>query len=222
MKTRTVHGPETIFLARHGESTWNAEGRIAGQLDPPLSASGLEQASSLARVLRGVRLRAVYASPLQRARNTALVTAQDHGLEVTTHPALREIHFGELQGCLRDERDPAARDLWLAWRRAGTGTSPAGGETRLQLESRIRDCLEGILNDGIGGQILIVGHRHANGAILGTLMGWTLERWTTLRIKHRYLYEISLTGKRGIATIRLGGQREGKRYGEFRPRSRAR
>ena len=71
--------PARIYLARHGKSMWNECGRIAGQLDPPLSALGRRQARSLAAVLREAAIDAVYSSSLLRARETALPTATPIG-----------------------------------------------------------------------------------------------------------------------------------------------
>jgi broad specificity phosphatase PhoE len=109
----------TVYLARHGRSVWNEEGRVAGQLEAPISDVGRAQADNLASVLDGVRLHAVYSSPLARARETAQPTAARQALNVCVRSELRELHFGVLQGRYRDHRDPetvcrAAR-AWPTW-----------------------------------------------------------------------------------------------------------
>jgi probable phosphoglycerate mutase len=63
--------PIPFFFVRHGESTWNAERRVQGQTDVPLSETGLAQAADAARLIAAQPVGAVFASPLQRARRTA-------------------------------------------------------------------------------------------------------------------------------------------------------
>ncbi|MBA2326593.1 MAG: histidine phosphatase family protein, partial [Actinobacteria bacterium] len=71
-----------LFLVRHGESTWNADGRWQGQADPPLSALGEEQACDAAARLAAGGFSRVVASDLQRARRTAEILAEALGLPV--------------------------------------------------------------------------------------------------------------------------------------------
>ena len=71
-----------LCMVRHGETAWNAEGRVQGQLDIPLSAAGLAQAQCVAAALPGGRFSALYASDLERVRQTAQPAAEKLGLEV--------------------------------------------------------------------------------------------------------------------------------------------
>jgi probable phosphoglycerate mutase len=87
-----------ILLARHGETDWNLESRVQGHTDRPLNATGLEQARALAHLLAREPLVAVYASDLVRARDTAVIVAGVHGLDVTLDPDLREKNFGSWEG----------------------------------------------------------------------------------------------------------------------------
>src|ERR1044071_4469856 len=68
---RVMLPPDRLILVRHGESTWNAEERLQGQLDPPLSDRGSEQSRALAAIVNGVRDDRVVCSDLSRARETA-------------------------------------------------------------------------------------------------------------------------------------------------------
>jgi broad specificity phosphatase PhoE len=88
-----------ILLIRHGETDWNRIHRLqGGDSDTPLNALGIQQAESVALRLKSEKIEAVYSSPLQRALRTAQAIAAYHQLEVTTNPALKEIHVGELEG----------------------------------------------------------------------------------------------------------------------------
>jgi probable phosphoglycerate mutase len=95
-----------LLIVRHGESVANAEGRMQGQRDYPLSEVGQQQAAALARFLKnaGFGFDAAYTSPLIRARATALALTTHLGLpEAALTPELSELHAGSLQGMTRAE-----------------------------------------------------------------------------------------------------------------------
>lgn len=96
-----------LHLIRHGQSTWNAEGRLQGQtMDVPLTDLGRRQAADAAGLLGSHRLAAVWSSDQLRARRTAEIIAAPHGLRVTLTHLLREQALGELEGTLmRDLRE---------------------------------------------------------------------------------------------------------------------
>jgi broad specificity phosphatase PhoE len=99
-----------IVLVRHGQSTWNADGRWQGQADPPLSALGEAQARAAAASCPPVDV--VVASDLLRARQTAAIISGDRGFgPVRSEPRLRETHTGEWTGLTRDEIEEA----WPGW-----------------------------------------------------------------------------------------------------------
>src|SRR5215207_1622525 len=87
--------PDRLILVRHGESTWNAEERLQGQLDPPLSERGREQSLALAGVVDGMPEERIVCSDLGRARETAeLIGLRPARLD----PRWREIDVGEWGG----------------------------------------------------------------------------------------------------------------------------
>jgi probable phosphoglycerate mutase len=94
-----------LFCFRHGQTTWNAEGRIQGHLDVPLNDLGREQAKQLTPILSHLNVQAFLSSDLSRAHETALIPAQELKLEVATDERLREIHLGKLQGLTGAEMD---------------------------------------------------------------------------------------------------------------------
>ncbi len=116
----------TLFIARHGESVWNAEHRIQGQRDVPLSDRGVCQAQALAQRLEAERVDLVFTSDLQRAHNTAqAVAALQPSLRepIRVRAALRERHYGSWEGLTAAE----AREQWE--RRAAlsaAGAAPGG------------------------------------------------------------------------------------------------
>jgi len=134
-----------LFLLRHGETDWNRERRHQGRTDTPLSEIGRTQAEAAARELKEHPIKAVYASPLRRARDTAAVIAASHGLEVETDEAFQELHFGRWEGLTREEI--AARDpqLFQQWRATLHEFTYPGGDTvaafRARVVATVRDWL---------------------------------------------------------------------------------
>src|SRR6476659_10216608 len=90
----------TLILVRHGETDWNAAGRLQGHTDRPLNDYGRTQAKRLAEQLAGDGIAAIYASDLSRARETA----ESLGLPVLVDPDLREKNWGSWEGLTSDER----------------------------------------------------------------------------------------------------------------------
>ncbi|OHC67070.1 MAG: hypothetical protein A3H93_11740 [Rhodocyclales bacterium RIFCSPLOWO2_02_FULL_63_24] len=85
-------------LIRHGETDWNSEKRIQGQIDIGLNTAGESQARALRSALAEHAFAAVYSSDLMRAWRTAHIATSGLGLAVSSAPTLRERHFGVLQG----------------------------------------------------------------------------------------------------------------------------
>ncbi len=99
----------TLWLVRHGESTWNAQRRMQGWADPPLTERGRWQARQAAQRLADLPLTAIYSSTQQRATATAHEIAGVTGLEVQTDERLREQGFGEATGMVWNWEDVADR-----------------------------------------------------------------------------------------------------------------
>jgi probable phosphoglycerate mutase len=169
-----------LLVVRHGQSTWNADGRWQGQADPPLSPLGEEQAAAAARTVGACD--AVFASDLDRARRTAaivaaVVLAGGEGA-VVTDPRLRERHAGEWTGLTRGEieaRDPGALPA---------GRRPPGFEPDAVLADRglaaLLDCAREL---PAGGTALVVTH----GGLIRSV--------------------VRLLGEEGDAVPNLGGRR---------------
>jgi broad specificity phosphatase PhoE len=95
----------TLLLVRHGETDWNADGRLQGHTDRPLSDYGRRQARELAGELEDEELEAIYSSDLTRARETAEIVGERLGLPVALYPDLREKDWGTWEGLTAVERD---------------------------------------------------------------------------------------------------------------------
>jgi broad specificity phosphatase PhoE len=145
-----------ILLARHGETEWNALGRLQGHTDVPLNENGRAQARALAAELAGAGIAAIVTSDLSRARETGQIVAAVLGLgQPAIEPALRERRFGVFEGLTRDECAVRHPDAWRAWQeRAG---APEGAELQALAVARIAEALARIAA-GEGGPALVVSH----------------------------------------------------------------
>jgi broad specificity phosphatase PhoE len=133
-----------VYLVRHGESVSNAERRIQGQSDVPLSPLGLEQSQALAEAFRPLAIEVVFSSPLSRALVTAETIASAVGVPVQTDDRLKEINAGIFQGRLWDEIDAHAPEAAARWRMQDPDFVIPGGESRRMLMERGRAALEAI------------------------------------------------------------------------------
>jgi broad specificity phosphatase PhoE len=150
--------PRRLLLLRHGQSTWNADGRWQGQADPPLSPLGEQQAREAAQRLTAGQFGRVLASDLRRALRTAEILAEPLGLAVEVDPDLREIDVGDWQGLTRaeiNERAPGALADWSE----GRSESTPGGESRTDLTDRARAAvLRAAAAAAPGDRVLLVSH----------------------------------------------------------------
>ncbi|NMI01475.1 histidine phosphatase family protein [Pseudonocardia acidicola] len=195
-----------LVLLRHGQTGANVR-RELDTVPPgsPLTELGLAQAASIAEVLAGWPVRAVYASQATRAQQTAAPVAAAHGLEVVVVDGVHEIFVGELEG----RSDRAARtafdEVYEAWWGGDLHRRLPGGESAHDLRARFLPAVERIAKQHDGadpGVVVLVSHgaaiRLAAAALLGDTAetmyvpntgrvvlgqdpgaptGWTLELW---------------------------------------------
>jgi probable phosphoglycerate mutase len=147
-----------LLVIRHGQSTWNADGRWQGQADPPLSALGEEQARDAAGRLRAGQFSRVVASDLRRARRTAEILAEALGVAVELDPDLREIDVGDWEGLTRAQINEQAPGALADWSEGRSESTP-GGELRTHLTDRARSVLLRVAGEmAAGDRVLIVSH----------------------------------------------------------------
>jgi probable phosphoglycerate mutase len=147
-----------IVAIRHGETAWNVEMRIQGQLDVGLNAHGRWQAQRLARALADDRLDAIYASDLYRAWDTARTVADTVGLAVTIDEALRERGFGHFEGLTYAEIEQRFPDASRRWRQRDADFAPPGGESLAAFQARSVAALTAIAQRHRGAHVAVVTH----------------------------------------------------------------
>jgi probable phosphoglycerate mutase len=149
----------TLLLVRHGETDWNADGKLQGQTDRPLSEYGRRQARQLADELADEDFAAIYASDLSRARETAEIVGERLGLPVALDPDLREKDWGTWEGLTPVERD----------RVEFVGESTEAHQERMLLA--LRRISE---RHPDGGRVLVVTHGGSMRRVQTAALGWAL------------------------------------------------
>lgn len=148
-----------LCLVRHGETAWNIERRIQGQIDIPLNAHGEVQAQATAGALAPVRFDAMYSSDLSRAHATANAVAERQGQTLFSEPALRERNYGAFQGLTYAEAEVRFPDDYPRFiARDPAYAFPDGGESLIVFSQRVRAELERIADRHTDGCVLIVTH----------------------------------------------------------------
>ena len=161
-------------MIRHGETAWNAEGRVQGQTDVPLSATGEAQARALVAALAGERFAALYASDLTRVRQTAAPAASALGLEVRLDASLRERHYGKFETLTYAEARERHPQDFARFKAKEPDYDFGSGESLLAFNARAIACVADIARRHAGeavlvfthGGVLEMVHRHARGTRL--------------------------------------------------------
>lgn len=178
----TMREPTLVFALRHGETAWNAEQRIQGQLDPPLNERGHRQARALAAALAGEGIDVIYSSDLARALQTAQALQLTTGAPLFTDAALRERGFGRFEGLTYAEIEQRWPDELARWRRRDAGFAPGGGEALAAFHARCVGAASALAERHPGQTIALVAHggvldglyRAATGADLAAPRTWQL------------------------------------------------
>jgi probable phosphoglycerate mutase len=163
-----------LYLARHGETSWNREGRWQGHTDIALNETGLGQARALGELLRGRDIARIHASDLQRARQTAEAAASILGVaEVVIDAALRERSFGLFEGLTRAECAERHPELWTSYR-ADPRCVPPGAESQEALATRMHVAVARAVarcHDADETPVLVVSHGGSIRALLARATG---------------------------------------------------
>ena len=160
-----------LCLVRHGETAWNAEGRVQGQLDIPLSEVGLGQALAVAAVLGDECFSALYSSDLIRVRQTAQPTADRLGLDLSLDPNLRERHYGVFQNMTYAEAKERLPEDYARFRAKDSDFAFTNGESLTRFNDRALACVDRLVEKHAGENVLVFTHggvlemvyRHATG-----------------------------------------------------------
>ncbi len=169
-------GATRICMVRHGETAWNAEGRVQGQLDIPLNDVGRAQARATAEALAGHDFTSIYCSDLMRVRQTAEPAAKRLALPVAYLPTLRERHYGMFETLTYIEVREKFPEQYARFRDKDPDFDFEGGETLRGFNERSLKAVNDLIERHAGEQILVFTHggvlemvyRHARAAGLSS------------------------------------------------------
>ena len=148
-----------IYLVRHGETTWNREGRWQGHTDIPLSDHGIGQVERLRDRLASEVIDAIWSSDLKRASETAKIIAAPHGITVHTTGRLRETRLGDWEGLTNPEIETRGDgEILRSMARGIQELRPPNSESLQDMYDRMNSVLAEIKSEHTDGQVIIVGH----------------------------------------------------------------
>ncbi|MDD5093968.1 MAG: histidine phosphatase family protein [Dehalococcoidia bacterium] len=147
-----------LILVRHGETDWNHQRRLQGQHDLPLNELGIAQAALIARSLQKETVEAIYTSPLRRALETAEAINRFHRLPIKGIDGLKEISAGELDGVQVADVKCKYPEFYRLWTINAAAARLPGGESLPEVQERVWESVQGILNNGHSGKVIVVSH----------------------------------------------------------------
>lgn len=172
-----------VYLVRHGETQWNAERRIQGQSDSPLTAKGEQQAMQVATRAKELGITHIISSDLGRTRRTAEIIARACGCDIIFDSRLRELNMGVLETRNIDSLTEEEEN----WRRQLVNGTVDGripeGESMQELSDRVNAALESCRDLPQGSRPLLVSHGIALGCPVSTILG--LPAWAERRLRLR-------------------------------------
>lgn len=163
------------FIVRHGETEWNAQGRIQGHTDVVLSQKGQQQALRLAHRLAEEPIDLAYSSDLSRAKETAQIILSNHEAPFHTTPRLRERYYGVFEGLTAEERNHRYPEQFAASLVKDLDFAPTGGESTRQTCERMATLVTELKANHLDDSVLVVGHGGTLRAVFVSLMELPLE-----------------------------------------------
>lgn len=196
---------QVIYFVRHGETTWNLEGRMQGHLDAPLTARGLREARRDGAALRAlIEADPPYAlifSPMGRTRETAKIICEEtrpHVREERSDLRLREVSWGEWDGLTIAEIKARFPELWQAHVADRWNVGAPGGESYRTLCERVADWLDSVQGEP---RLIVVSHGALGRALRGIYLGLKPDEVLQLREPQDALIRLT---QGTVATIPTG------------------
>ncbi|MDR2374572.1 MAG: histidine phosphatase family protein [Bifidobacteriaceae bacterium] len=194
-----------VVIWRHGQTTYNRDGRIQGASDVALDAVGLAQAEAAAARLARLAPSAIWSSDLVRARATAAALAALTGLEVSLDARAREREFGDWEGLAVSEIGQRWPDLYQRWR-AGEDLPEIGMETRDRAAARLAACVrEAAAAAAEGSTVVVATHGGVSVCGITGLLELDPVHWLGLRVMRNAHWAVLEEGGRRPPAWRLVG-----------------
>lgn len=188
MKRKGMAPVTNLYLVRHGETEWNAEGRYQGQANPALNEPGQHQAERLAEALRDIKFEAAYTSDLDRAQSTAEIIGDDTQW-IFADPRWRELSFGEWEGKRFEDIAELDSDRLRDWVKDPSACPPPGGESLQEFSERVQAAASELCKEFPNGNVLVITH---GGPIRCLVAEWVLGGLHRMSDVHTELGSVTL------------------------------
>lgn len=184
----------TIYLLRHGETEWNADGnRYCGRTDLPLTEEGIKQAETVQKKLAKSHFDGIYSSPLIRAKRTAEIVSGSN--EVVTDERIIEADFGQWEGKPKEEFIKENPSLWQAWQEDPTNVKAGGtGDTAGEIVKRADDFFKSLIDSHLkyDHKVMVVAHNGLNRLYLSYKLGMPLKNYRKLFLNNASVTILSI------------------------------
>ena len=167
----------TLYLLRHGQTSFSRENAYCGSIDPELTSSGIEMAQAFAAAYRSIPWAAIFSSPMQRTMATAKPLSEALGMALELREGLKEINYGKWEGQSVETVSRDYHDDYIRWLADPAWYPPTGGELAVAIASRAMLVIEEIKQRYSTGNILIVSHKATIRIMLCSLLGIDVGRF---------------------------------------------
>lgn len=193
MKSHLPNHPTQLYFIRHGEVEEKYHKVFGGsRIDMALSPLGLKQADAVAAWLTDTKLDKIYASPMQRVRQTLAPTASQRGMEPEFMPGLREMDFGDWTGHRWDQVQSIFGVSAFDWLEIIEANSIPSGETIDSLKSRVQECLLRIVNAHPHQKVAVFCHGGIIRVMIALLLDMPLSRMAHFNIEYGSISVVEL------------------------------
>ncbi|HBO24129.1 MULTISPECIES: 2,3-diphosphoglycerate-dependent phosphoglycerate mutase GpmB [unclassified Providencia] len=189
-----------VYLVRHGETEWNVARRIQGQSDSPLTATGRQQATQVAKRVKSEGITHIITSDMGRTLETAQIIADECGCEIITEPRLRELNMGVLEQ-RSIESLTSEEELWRKSLIDGTqGGRIPEGESMEELYTRMFAALDCCRDLPKGSRPLLVSHGIALSTLVSRILGVPAYSERRLRLRNCSLSRVDYQNSPWLAS----------------------
>jgi len=169
-----------LYLVRHGQTSWNLEGKTQGSKDSTLTPLGIKQAEMLGQRLNKIQLDTIYSSPLKRAQSTAQIIANMQNIDCILDDRLVEMNFGEWEGLTNFDIEKNYPDNFKTWRDNPHIAKIPNGETIEIAQRRMIEFTNNIMESDYE-NILVVSHGTTIRLLLLYILSMDLQHYYKLK-----------------------------------------
>jgi broad specificity phosphatase PhoE len=192
-----------FFFVRHGQTDYNAQGRVQGHIDIPLNELGRWQAEQAGERLKSYEIGGIISSDLARASETARAIAQHHPVQtLLTTPLLREINYGAFEGMQFPEIESTYPEEYLQWREGEIDYTPPGAESIYEQRARARKALMWVQEHCPDCDAVVVAHGGILRSLIANLLDLGIDQQNRLHFDNTSLSVVTKT-PRGMALMLL-------------------